>query len=387
MEKKVTSENKTEYGKGLSGYIPGAALLLTIILIPLLTLGRMCLYHIPLSQYSENILGKYKMIGLNTRITQFISGGLYMESNEVLLGKDGWLFYKVTTDGTPLYDYMGINRFTDEELMRAYGNISEVSETVYSHRVKLRAERGRPIFLPERDAVENSVSLAVLTIPNKEQVYSEYMPDTVEKINDTSRLTQLSEYIHDRGHEINILDRYVPIMTYTDVSDIFSDVHGDYPLYYKTDTHWTDVGAYLALTKVLDEISEKRPAVSLSSKTDDEKALSPASVLDEVTFTEEPGFVGDLTKISATQDRFTDITYKIDGDSIPERYKTNRKLLIVGDSFGDAMQHVAVYCFGEVRFMDIKDYPDRFEEELDSYEPDLVILECVERYLPRLLDL
>ena len=381
-----TKEQRTEYDRGIGNYLIATVLLAVVIALPLLTLGRMALKHIPVSEYRENILGKYKMITLNTALSEKISGGGYMESNEVLLGKEGWLFYKVTTDGTPLYDYMGINRFTNEELARVYGNLSEVSETVYSHRAKLRAEKGRPLFLPERDAVENSVSLAVLTIPNKEQVYSEYMPDTVEKISDISRLDQLTGYVQERRTGIIALDRYVPIMTYTDVSDAFTEVHDKYPLYYKTDTHWTDVGAYLALAKVLDDTSE-RTTVSLLSKPDEEIDGSPASVLDEVTFLEESGFVGDLTKISATQDRFNEVTYKIDGDSIPAKYKSNRKLLIVGDSFGDAMQHVARYCFGEVRFLDIKDYPERFEEELDSYEPDLVIVECVERYLPRLLDL
>ena len=373
--------------KNLSGYIIGAALLMLIIFVPLGTLARMCLQRIPITQYSENILGKYKLIGLNTRFTQAISGGEYMESNEVLLGKDGWMFYKTETDGTPLHDYMGINSFSGDELARVYGNFCDVSETIYYHRVKLRAEKGRPLFLPERDAIENSYGLAVLTVPNKEQVYSAYMPDTVEKISDGSRLTQLTDYIGDKGQGILMMNRYVPPWTYTDISGVFKYAYDKYPLYYKTDTHWTDVGAYLALTKVMDTINESD---ALSGKTgymgQTDNKMS-AAVLDDVTFNAEPGFVGDLTKISATSDRFSDITYRIDGDSIPDKYKTNQKLLIVGDSFGDSLQHVAKYCYGEVRFLDIKEYSDKFEDELDTYQPDLVIFECVERYLPRLINL
>ena len=115
--------------KNLSGYIIGAALLMLIICVPLGTLARMCLQHIPITQYSENILGKFKLIGFNTRITQAISGGEYMESNEVLLGKDGWLFYKTDTDGEPLYDYMGINSFSDDELAAAYGKAGKICRT------------------------------------------------------------------------------------------------------------------------------------------------------------------------------------------------------------------------------------------------------------------
>lgn len=354
-----------------------AVFLTFILIIPILTLLRMGLKHIPVSQYCENILGKYKLIGINTRISETLSGGEYMESNEVLLGKDGWLFYKVTTDGTPLYDYMGIDHFTGEEEEKAYALMDDASETVFYH----RAVSGLG------NIYDGEVRLAVLTVPNKEQVYSEYMPDTVEKISDISRLDRLTEYVQERNHKLVVMDRYDPPWTYTDVSDVFLNVHDKYPLYYKTDTHWTDVGAYLALTQVMGATAKKGQVIRGKSGFDDDEDIPPASILDEVTFTEEPGFVGDLTKISATQDRYADIRYVIDPDSIPKRYKTDKKLLIVGDSFGDAMQHVAKHCFKEVRFMDIREYSDVFEEELDSYEPDLVILECVERYLPRLTEL
>ncbi len=352
----------------ISGYIVAAVLILTVMGLPLGTLARMCIKHIPVSEYSENILGKYKMIGLNTRLTEWMSGGLYMESNEVLLGKEGWLFYKTDTDGEPLHDYMGINRFSDDELAAAYANLKNAADTIYMHDV-IASGSGKD---------SQKIKLAVLTIPNKEQVYAEYMPDTVEKISDTSRLMQLTDYVSTRGLKPMIMDSYVPLWTYTDVSDLLICAHEDYPLYYKTDTHWTDEGAYLALTAVMR---------SLDGEADTPEGLIEGSAFEQVEFSVEPGFVGDLTKISATQDRFPDVTYKINGDTIPDEYKTNKKLLIVGDSFGDSLQHVAVYCFSEVRFLDIKEYNDKFEETLDSYDPDLVILECVERYLPRLTEL
>ncbi len=348
-----------------------AVFLVFIFLIPILTLLRMGLKHIPVGQYGENILGKYKLIGFNTAISEALSGGEYMESNEVLLGKDGWLFYKVTNDGTPLYDYMGINSFTDDELASAYGSFMNTADDIFYHDA-----------ISSKIYYSENIKLAVLTIPNKEQVYSEYMPDTVEKINDTSRLAQLTDYVRKRGHEPLTMDRFVPFWTYTDISDDFISVHNDYPLYYKTDTHWTDAGAYLALTKVMDSL-DRRPIIGVKSDENEPKA----DVLAEVRFMQEPGFVGDLTKISATQERYTDVRYVIDPDSIPDKYKTHKKLLIVGDSFGDAMQHVAKHCFKEVRFLDIKEYGGKFEYTLDTYDPDLVILECVERYLPRLTEL
>ena len=51
-----------------------AVFLVFIFLIPILTLLRMGLKHIPVGQYGENILGKYKLIGFNTAISEALSG-------------------------------------------------------------------------------------------------------------------------------------------------------------------------------------------------------------------------------------------------------------------------------------------------------------------------
>ena len=79
---------------------------LIIMLICVLTLLKMVRGHLRINEFEGALVGRYRMINLNTAISKLLTGGTYMESNEVLLGKDGWLFYKATSDGTPLYDYM-----------------------------------------------------------------------------------------------------------------------------------------------------------------------------------------------------------------------------------------------------------------------------------------
>lgn len=304
---------------------------LIIMLICVLTLLKMVRGHLGINEFEGALVGRYRMINLNTSISKLLTGGTYMESNEVLLGKDGWLFYKATSDGTPLYDYMGINHFSEEELAKVYDNLVAVGDGV--------SARGMDVIF--------------MTVPNKEQVYSEYMPDTVDKINDKSRLDELTEYIESKGGLI--ADRYC----YVDTSKVLRAYKDTYPLFYRTDTHWTECGSYLALMELRRAMDQR---------------VTP---IDEVVFTDKGGFVGDLAKISGSRDEYSDVNPVIDASSINDDSTKDQVMLIIGDSFGDAMIHSAKHFYKEVYWVRLKEYTD----ELDRYEPDVVVVECVERYL------
>ena len=304
---------------------------LIIMLICVLTLLKMVRGHLGINEFEGALVGRYRMINLNTAISKLLTGGTYMESNEVLLGKDGWLFYKATSDGTPLYDYMGINHFSEEELAKVYDNLVAIGDGI--------SARGMDVIF--------------MTVPNKEQVYSEYMPDTVDKINDKSRLDELTEYIESKGGLI--ADRY----GYVDTSKVLRAYKDTYPLFYRTDTHWTECGSYLALMELRRAMDQR---------------VTP---IDEVVFTDKGGFVGDLAKISGSRDEYSDVNPVIDASSINDDSTKDQVMLIIGDSFGDAMIHSAKHFYKEVYWVRLKEYTD----ELDRYEPDVVVVECVERYL------
>ena len=275
---------------------------LIIMLICVLTLLKMVRGHLGINEFEGALVGRYRMINLNTSISKLVTGGTYMESNEVLLGKDGWLFYKATGDGTPLYDYMGINHFSEEELAKVYDNLVAIGDGI--------SARGMDVIF--------------MTVPNKEQVYSEYMPDTVDKINDKSRLDELTEYIESKGGLI--ADRY----GYVDTSKVLRAYKDTYPLFYRTDTHWTECGSYLALMELRRAMDQR---------------VTP---IDEVVFTDKGGFVGDLAKISGSRDEYSDVNPVIDASSINDDSTKDQVMLIIGDSFGDAMIHSAKHFYKEV---------------------------------------
>ncbi len=333
-------EKKTKPNRYLS-YAAAVWFLVFILGLPFITLLRMGVQHIPLFEYEDNIFGGYKMIQLNTRISEMLSGGTYMESNEVLLGKDGWLFYKTTTDGTPLYDYMGINRFSEDELKTAYEMLESVSD----------------------EAEAAGARCVILTIPNKEQVYNLYMPDTVEKISEVSRLDQMTSYIYKLNGDMSVGN-----CPYIDMTNTYVHYRDDHQLYFKTDTHYTGIGEYLALREVMKALYGE----------DDDIYPEPQGI----EFIKRPGFKGDLARISATGDRYDEESYEMAYDSVPDDKVRDEILLIIGDSFGDGLQHPAVQYYKEVYYLNIKEYEPGCIEE---YEPDVVVFECVERYLPRLI--
>lgn len=305
-----------------------------ITAIPLLTLAKMIKNNIPINQYTGALVGRFRLISMNSELTRFLSGGSYMESAEVLLGKDGWLFYKTKTDGEPLYDYMGINHFSKEELEEVLLNMEEFGA-----------------YLENR-----GIAFAVMTVPNKEQVYSEYMPDTVLKYNEKSRLDELTEFIKNRNGG-NINGKY----PYLDVSSCLFKNKNDYQLYYKTDSHWNEQGSFVAFMELMDKLYGK------------------SQKLEDVSFSNVGGFIGDLAKISGAPEKFSDVTYSLLEESVNKELKRNETLLIVGDSFGDSMIHTAKYYYDNIYWVRSYDYNNSL---LNKYTPDVVLWECVERYLP-----
>ncbi|GFI09332.1 hypothetical protein IMSAGC007_01793 [Lachnospiraceae bacterium] len=69
-----------------------------------------------INQFTDGLFGRTNLIGFNTELTSLLTGGTYIESTQTLMGKNNMFFYKTELDGHPIWDYMGINHFTEEEM-------------------------------------------------------------------------------------------------------------------------------------------------------------------------------------------------------------------------------------------------------------------------------
>lgn len=282
-----------------------------------------------LNSFKENLFLRPLFIEGNTKLTSFLTGGTYMESTQVLLGKENWLFYKTQNDGQPIYDYMGINHFSEEEMAAMASNL---------------------IMTREYFEKEKGVRFVAMTIPNKEIVYEEYMPDTIARVNMVSKGELFAEYMYNNTD--------VP---YIYMKETFAEQKGNYPLFYKTDTHWNQIGAFLGVQEILNTLYGMK--------------ASPDSVIFKET---QKDFAGDLSVIAGVEDKYKiDTVYEFDPASADPAQKRAENVIIAGDSFGGFLSLVAEGYYEKVYWVKQEEFTASM---VDEYGADVVIWETVERY-------
>lgn len=136
-------------------------------------------------------------------------------AENVLLGRDGWLFYAPT-----IHDYTGDTPMTARELYCA----------------------ARTLYLLQEYAENRGGDFLFTAAPNKNTLYPEYMPART-RLGSVSDMDALYALLDEMG------------VSYLDLRDIFSQEAE--PLYFKTDSHWNAKGAALAADALLAALSRE----------------------------------------------------------------------------------------------------------------------------------
>ncbi len=217
--------------------------------------------------FTSNLTGKKEGAKAASEVTKKTSGNTYIESTQVLLGKEDWLFYKTTEDGDPISDYQGINHY-DEATMQAVAD-------------KLTNERNQ--------FVKYGIDFYILSIPNKSSVCPEYMPDTIERKDTTSKTDLLMKYLEENT-DLNVVDAKPTLVK----------AKKKKPVYYKSDTHFNQIGAFVTVQALKDKID---------GKTDKLKDVKFGKITNHYT--------GDLARLCDIQDTFNDdIQYQLDAATV-----------------------------------------------------------------------
>lgn len=313
-------------------------------------------------EYTDKVVNKvdtwfsvYKKKDLSktdTRISYCLTKEVY--AVQVLSGKGKWLFYKTKTDGDPIADYEGTNLYTEEALEKK-------AKSILAFQNKL-ADRG--------------IKLAMLVVPNKEQIYSEYMPDTYVHA-EKSRSDLLIEYFSKKG--INIVSPKEDML----------EIHKSQQIYYNYDTHWNQLGSYIGVRNVLASWDISMPALS-------ERTYSSKNLYGNFHYCGQD----DLAKMAGLRSFFTDeIEYEIDGTLlmdwpafeaqqlnrevshfINENAPNRKSILLIGDSFRPAMVPALREQFSDVYVIT----QDIDTPIVNTINPDYLLLEYSERYIHRI---
>ncbi len=275
-------------------------------------------------------------------------------SDSVIVGKEGWLFYQgaQVNDEDPIGDYQGTNLYSQEELQIIAENMQTAADTL--------AAEGR--------------EFVVMITPNKEGVYSEYMPDAYGNHTDYGRMMQVADYLRS--------NTTVPVVVAYEDIKAYKQEHSE-QLYFKYDTHWNNLGAYLgakALVSQLGHEMEDLSSLSISEGTVPVYDLAKLIHLENV-LTDDPapvieGF--DRHGLQVENNGGVEFRGKADADGTTD----GRKLFIIGDSFSTLMFQYVAKNF-ENSYLNF--YYNYNYEMLENEDPQVVVYETVERYLNNML--
>lgn len=292
-----------------------------------------------------NVCRNNEWIGMDSAVTYMVTGEI--SSSQVLLGKEGWLFYKSVFDNDPIGDYDGTKQFSQNELeMMGQGAL----------RVQNAME-------------ERGIRFTVLLCPNKENVYAAYMPENYLHA-EKSRTDLLAAYLEKEGVSV------------VNLKEDMVRQSADYPLYYSYDTHWNQLGGYVGTENLLRSWGITIPPLN------ERKILSLGlwDCANRECNDDLAGLAQLRFAFDDEQEHVVEGTFPVNWNNIEsEEYLCfenpdavcEDKVLLVGDSFRRAMLPSLCEEFREVYVVHRKYYKTGM---LDEIRPDYVIAEYVERY-------
>ena len=303
--------------------------------------------------FNDNLPFKNQLVFLNGLFDYKIFRTSSSES--VIVGKKGWLFYKgaQVNDEDPVSDYNGSNLFTDDQLKTISKNMLEARDELASR----------------------NMDFVIMIAPNKERVYSEYMPNAYGKPAAWGRMAQVVDYLKNNT-DLKVVCPYDGIAAY-------EVKHPQDQLYYKYDTHWNNLGAYIGGSLLDKALGFDMPELNTLTKTagnvpryDLATLLHLGNVLED-----DPAYLLDGYSSHNVTIQKNDSATEFRG-TISDGSGDDRKLFIIGDSFSTMMfQYVA--CNFDSSYLNF--YYNYNLQMLEKEEPNVVVYETVERYLNNML--
>ncbi|MBR2283969.1 MAG: hypothetical protein IJ874_06070 [Ruminococcus sp.] len=256
---------------------------------------------------------------------------------DVIYGTDGWLYYGETTD-----DFLNINTLSQREINGIVHDLRLVDEYCRS----LGAD-------------------FIFTVaPNKSSVYPEHMPSNYAPADEPDNYALLSSQLSDTDF-------------FCDMKDALISAGSNIPLYHKTDTHWNGLGAYAGHTALMRMLGhDVCPAGDWYTR--DDRLGDLAAMIYPSEPAKDTQVYSSYEYTYSYQGRFRaldDITINTISPS------GSGDLLMFRDSYGEAILPYMAEVFETAEFSRVVPYRI---ENIGSDGYDTVILEIVERNIPRL---
>ena len=277
-------------------------------------------------------------------------------SEKVLLGKDGWLFYRGSADDDLFNAIRGIRQYQSSEL-KQYAKVLQA----------------RKNWLEAR-----GIKYVFVIAPNKHSIYREFLPDHLFQVNQRTITDEFAEYMTEHT-SVPVIDLRHPILEQKGPNSL---------LYFRTDTHWNKYGSSIAQYEIAKILQSFFP-----------EQISPISY-DHDDFKVRTGTGGDLSVLIGFRDKFTENYPRPRLDKCTRRKpladgnytetlrtacgKSAINAVVFGDSFLQWLHpYMSLYFNRSTYIWKKMDFPT-LKSFVDRENPDVVIEEMVERTLTRI---
>lgn len=264
------------------------------------------------------------------------------EYPNVIIGRQDWLFY---TGENNIKDFECTSPFTRKELNALVDLLSAWDERLRSM----------------------GIDFYVMIAPNKETIYPQYLPPSITASWGVCRLDQV--FLALAQTNLNTVD----------LRPALAEAARGKQVYHRTDTHWNDHGALVAVDELIALMQKDYPQITALSVGQYEAVRRPFSGDLGCFLPEDERFVEDAVFLSP---KFDDQPIIVEGENrrVVARLPGSAlpKALVFRDSFADALIPFLAQRFSSVVF--VPAFAIDFEL-VEAEHPDVVIFEIAQRYL------
>jgi len=293
----------------------------------------------------------------HARVHSFIG---MSSTDQVIKGRNGWLFYSDTLD-----DYLGRSMMSKRVAFNIAHNLRLTQDYVESHGARF----------------------AVMIAPNKNALYGQHMPLRYSRISHTSSIDVLVPYLETQ--QIDYIDVLKPLRAAIEQDTYDSITSPDARVYFKRDTHWNNRGAAIAHDALLSQMGKEFSSlidapfsVEATHRGDLDVMLnlSAAILEDDYHFQQEPTFkaISIGTGLETTMATFNADLLDVEDDLIrTTNSQRDDALLMYRDSFGNALVPLLADQFGNAQFS--KYIPYSIEYDMLTGDYNYVVIERAQR--------
>jgi len=347
-----------------------AALTLIVLImsvVPAINLKQVFTAQSDVKWWKSKVL--YNMDSFHAVISDWIYPiGLSISPGKVIIGKDGWLFLGDDYANTISSKRMGMNQEDTRTVEKVARSVEAWSQWLNNKGV---------------------VAFRIVVGPDKDSVYPEHLPDWSS---------------HAPARPTDVLLRYVQDDLYVDPTKALLKAKEQFlhPLYYKTDTHWNNAGAWIAFDELRKSLSKSQarliwPQAREPLILNTHERLGgdlaqflriQASLTDHETvlnFPDEYALPVEHQDFNSGDITFAGQNIGVASPASPLLVKSPhalnaKKVLWLRDSFGMSMSPLMSATFTEtlhVYYLPLK--PEGLVSLIERFQPDYVFITSVER--------